>query len=85
MKPTQVRLFIKTYCGWCDEAIDWLEEHRIAFETLDVNTDPAAFKEMLALSHQTKAPVIEIDGKVLADFGADELAEWMEKEGFDTR
>jgi len=84
MKPKQVRLFVKSYCGWCHEAIDWLDEHGVAFETLDVSTDAAAFQEMRALSDQTKAPVIEVDGEILADFGAAELEAWMEKQGFDT-
>jgi len=84
MKPKQVRLFVKSYCGWCHQAIDWLDEHRVSFETLDVGTDAAAFKEMLALSGQTKAPVIDVDGKILADFGAAELEGWLEKQGFDT-
>lgn len=73
MKSQKVRLFIKPYCGWCDEAVDWLRERGIAHETLDVTTDPAARQEMLRLSHQTLAPVIEVDGEVLADFGTDEL------------
>ena len=84
MKPKQVRLFVKSYCGWCHEAIDWLDQHRVSFETLDVSTDAAAFKEMLALSKQNKAPVIDVDGKILADFGAAELEAWLEKQGFDT-
>jgi monothiol glutaredoxin len=34
---------------------------------------------MFQLSGQTLAPVIEVDGEVLADFGADELAEFWNK------
>ena len=58
------------------EAIDWLTERKIKFETLDVTSDPAARREMLQLSGQTLAPVIEVDGEVLADFGTDELEEF---------
>jgi len=76
MKPGKVRLFIKPYCGWCHEAVDWLEERGVKYETLDVTSDPAARKEMLQLSGQTLAPVIEVDGEILADFGTDELEEF---------
>ena len=79
MKPKEVRLFIKPYCGWCHEAIDWLEERGIKFETLDVMSDRAARQEMLELSGQTLAPVIEVDGEVLADFDTDQLEVFWKK------
>lgn len=79
MKPTEVRLFIKTGCPWCIEAEDWLKENNIEYETLNVTKDPDAREEMQELSGQTKAPVIEVDGEILADFGADELAVFWER------
>ena len=83
MKPEKIRLFIKPFCGWCDEAAEWLDARGLAYETRDVIEDAAARKEMLALSGQTKAPVIDVDGEILADFGADELAAWWKKQKFD--
>jgi glutaredoxin 3 len=74
-----VRLFIKPYCPWCDKAIGWLDEHGVSYETLDVIADPEANAEMLRLSGQTLAPVIDVDGKVLADFGPEELAQFWAK------
>ena len=76
MKFEKVRLFIKPYCGWCHEAIDWLNERGVKFETLDVTSDASARKEMVQLSGQTLAPVIEVDGEVLDDFGPEELEEF---------
>ena len=73
MKPKSVRLFVKPFCGWCHEAQDWLDDHEIEYQTLDVTTDRAARQEMLDLSGQTLAPVIEVDGEVLADFDTDQL------------
>ena len=73
MKPIKVRLFIKPYCGWCHQASRWLDKHGVEYETLDVIADPAARKEMFQLSGQTLAPVIDVDGKVLADFDTDQL------------
>ena len=72
-RPNKVRLFIKPFCGWCGQAMDWLEQHGIPYETLDVTEDTKAYEEMLRLSGQTLAPVIDVDGKILADFGAREL------------
>ena len=69
----KTRLFIKPYCPWCHRAIAWLDRRGIRYETLDVIADSKAYTEMVNLSGQTLAPVIEVDGKILADFGPNEL------------
>ena len=78
-QPNNVRLFIKPYCGWCGQAMDWLESNGIKYETLDVIASEKAYEEMYRLSGQTLAPVIDVDGKILADFGARELAAFWKK------
>ena len=75
-KPTTVRLFIKPFCGWCDEVMEWLDPNKIKYISLDVTSDRAAWDEMVRLSGQSSAPVIEVDGEMLADFGASELAQF---------
>jgi glutaredoxin len=57
----------------------WLDEHDINYEKIDVIADETAFEEMVRISGQELAPVIEVDGKVLADFGPEELAKFWEK------
>lgn len=79
MRAQKIRLFVKPFCGWCHEAKDWLDERGIAYEELDVISDRAAFKEMKELSGQTLAPVIEVDGEVLADFDTDQLEKFWKK------
>lgn len=71
-----IRLFIKPYCPWCHKAQAWLDARQVRYETRDVIADREAMDEMVRLSGQTLAPVIEVDGKVLADFGPDELEEF---------
>ncbi|HTY87357.1 MAG TPA: glutaredoxin domain-containing protein [Candidatus Acidoferrum sp.] len=75
----KVRLFIKSYCPWCHKAMRWLDEHGIPYEKLDVIADSRAYTEMVNLSGQTLAPVIDVDGKILADFGPEELEKFWEK------
>lgn len=77
-----IRLFIKPGCPWCDEAITWLDAKDVHYQTLDVISDADAYSEMRELTGQTKAPSIEVDGEILADFGADELEEWWQQKGF---
>ena len=49
------------------------------YQKVDVIADETAFEEMIHLSGQELAPVLEIDGKILADFGPDQLADFWNK------
>ncbi|MFZ9855629.1 MAG: glutaredoxin family protein [Limisphaerales bacterium] len=82
MSPKSIRLFVKSGCPWCDEAMEWLDQRGIRYELLDVLRNAAARQEMLDLTGQTKAPSIDVDGHILADFGADELDVWWTRQGF---
>jgi glutaredoxin len=75
----KVRLFIKPYCGWCHKAMRWLDDRGIKYEKIDVIADKAAFDEMIRISGQELAPVIDVDGKILADFGPEKLAKFWER------
>ena len=70
---------MKPHCPWCQKAMRWLNKHDIKYEKLDVIANNGAFDEMVRLSGQELAPVIEADGKVLADFGPEELSAFWEK------
>jgi glutaredoxin len=70
-------LYIKSGCPWCDEAEDYLKEQGIAYGKADVNVDRTAFDEMKRLSGQTKAPTMRWDDEILADFGVEELQEFL--------
>ncbi len=74
-----IRLFVKPYCPWCHAAQDWLNQRGIKYQTLDVIADSKAMTEMVNLSGQRLAPVIEVEGKILADFGPDELEKFWEQ------
>jgi glutaredoxin len=81
MKRSKIRLFVKPYCGWCDLAVRWLDDRGVSYEVVDVIEDSAAFDEMIRLSGQSLAPVIDVNGEILADFGPEELADfWKELE-----
>lgn len=74
-------LYIKPGCPWCDEVIDFLKKRGIAYQTVIVSGNPAAMKEMVDLSGQSKAPTMDWHGEVLADFGVDELIPFLKKRG----
>jgi glutaredoxin 3 len=74
VQPKQVRLFIKPFCGWCHRAERWLNDHGIDYQPINIIADETAYDEMIRLSGQDLAPVIDVDGEILADFGPEQLA-----------
>jgi glutaredoxin 3 len=73
MNSSRPVLYTKIGCPWCAEAREVLGRHGIAYDEKVVTTNAAAAAEMHRLSGQTKAPVLDWSGEILADFGAAEL------------
>ena len=83
MKPKHVRLFVKPGCPWCDEAREGLRLRRISHVEIDVINEPGAMREMKQITGQTRVPSLDIDGHILAGFGAHELDVWWARLGFE--
>jgi glutaredoxin len=81
MSTPRPLLYVKAGCPWCDEAEDYLDEHGIAYDKVDVNDDPEAMAELKRISGQTKAPTMLWGEELLADFGADELDAFLRVRG----
>jgi len=73
MKTNHPTLYTKIGCPWCAEAREVLDRQGVAYTEKVVTTDAAAFAAMQRLSGQSKAPVLDWSGEILADFGAVEL------------
>lgn len=71
-------LYVKTGCPWCAQAIAFLSEHGIGYREVDVSDNEEAFVAMQQLSGQSKTPVLDWHGKVLADFGLEELKPFLQ-------
>lgn len=81
MSTSLPRLYVKTGCPWCAEAIQVLEENGVRYDLRNVTTDRSAYTEMVKLSGQTKAPTLDWNGEILADFGAAELRPFLKLRG----
>ena len=66
-------LYVKQGCPWCIAAEEELQKLGVRYERREVRSNPAYFEEMKKLSGQTKAPVLQMDGRILADFGVEQL------------
>jgi len=77
MSTTRPVFYTKTGCPWCSEAREVLDRDGIAYEEKVVTGNAEAYTEMEKLSGQTKAPVLDWSGDILADFGAAELVPFL--------
>lgn len=74
-------LYIKPGCPWCDEVVDFLERKSVEVQTRVVSGNREAMQEMVDLSGQSKAPTMDWNGDVLADFGVEELIPFLKSRG----
>lgn len=74
-------LYVKRGCPYCAAATDYLDEHSIAFEEVNVRGDEARMKRLGEISGQTRTPTMVWEGKVLANFGVDELKKFLAEQG----
>ena len=74
-----MNLYIKPWCPWCIEAVEWMKMRGIEFRCVDVVSDGRAFEHMRKISRQSLTPTLELpDGAVLADFDTRQLATFLE-------
>lgn len=73
-------LYTKRGCGWCREAVELLDRIGVSYRIKDVSSDPEAFAELQQKSGQTLTPTLDWHGKILADFGTDELVEFLHEQ-----
>ena len=60
-------------CPYCHMAKDFLKEHNIEFEDVNVAADKERAKEMIEKSNQMGVPVIDIDGTILIGFNKEAM------------
>ena len=73
-------LYVKPGCPWCTEAVEFLDDHGVGYRLQDVTSSRAAYDEMQRKSGQTKTPTLDWHGKILADFGTDELVPFLQEQ-----
>lgn len=76
-------LYVKRYCPWCVEAVDYLDRRGYAYELRDVLADAEAYRRMREISRQSLTPTMEVDGKVLADFDTGQLSGFLSEHGIE--
>ena len=70
-------LYVKNGCPYCKAAIDYLDGNKVGYEKVEVRGSDSKMKKLQELSGQTKTPTLDWNGDVLADFGVEELEEFL--------
>jgi len=76
----KVKVYSTPTCPWCHKVKEWLTEHKIEFEEIDVSIDMDSAKEMVEKTGQMGVPVIEIDGKYVLGFDVNKLKQLLKIE-----
>lgn len=70
-----VKVFSTSACPFCVSLKNFLTDHGIEFENVNVGEDREAAKEMIEKSGQMGVPVVEIDGQIIVGFDKNKLVE----------
>jgi len=73
------RLYIKSGCPWCREAISFFNQQGVELDVRDVSINRKFMDEMVQLSGQTKTPTFEFEDFMVADFDIDEFVSELEE------
>ena len=68
-----VKLFVTPSCPYCFTLKEFLKEHNIEFEEVDVSKDEKARDEMIKKSGKMEVPVVEIDEQIIQGFDKEKI------------
>lgn len=70
-----VKVFSTKICPYCVTLKEFLKQHNIAYEEIDVGEDEEGRKEMIEKSEQMGVPVVEINGQIVVGFDKARISE----------
>jgi glutaredoxin 3 len=68
-----IKVYSTLSCPYCVTLKNFLKEHKIQFEDIDVSQNELAQKEMIDKSGQMGVPVIDIDGQIIVGFDQERI------------
>ncbi len=73
-----MKLYVKVWCPWCIEAVNWLKSRGYRYEQIDVLANRSGYDRMIEISGQRLTPTLELDtGAVLPDFDVRQLEKFL--------
>jgi glutaredoxin 3 len=74
-KENKVIVYSTQTCPWCHVAKNFLKDHNIPFQDVDVGRDRKAAEEMIEKSGQMGVPVVDINGTIIIGFNEQKMKE----------
>jgi len=68
-----VKVYSTPTCPFCQRAKEFLVEHGISFDDVDVSADTAIVKAFIAKTGQTGVPVLEIGETLIFGFDKEKI------------
>jgi glutaredoxin-like YruB-family protein len=70
---TKIKVYSTPMCPWCKKTKEFLREHKVEFEDIDVSSNHDAAHEMIEKSGQMGVPVVDIDGEIIVGFNVERM------------
>ena len=70
----KVRVFSAQVCPYCVALKQFLKEHDVEFEEVDVSQDRNALEEMIRKSGQMGVPVVEVNNQIVVGFDREKIS-----------
>jgi len=68
-----IKVYTTSACPYCITLKEFLKQHNIEFEEVDVSKDQKALEEMIKKSGQMGVPVLDIDGQIIVGFDKEKI------------
>lgn len=70
----KIKVYSTSTCPYCVTLKEFLKEHNVKFEDVNVAKNLQAKKEMIKKSGQMGVPVVEINGKIIVGFNKEKIS-----------
>ncbi len=73
-----VKVFTTPACPYCFTLTEFLKEHNVKFQEIDVSKDKKAREEIIKKSGRLEAPMLEINGEVVIGFNKEKICKLLD-------
>ncbi len=68
-----VKLYVTPACPYCFTLKEYLKEHNIDFEEVDVSQNEEARDDIIKRAGQVGTPIVEVDGQIVVGFDKEKI------------
>ena len=76
---SKIKIYTTSTCPYCDLVKEHLDEKKLKYEELNIESNEDLAKEMVKKSGQMGVPVVEINNKIIVGVNKEEIDKALEK------